>query len=365
MFINRFNTILLTFLAKTVDIFHRMIYNQLWMEEGKMAGKDYYSLLGVKRNASAQEIKRAYRRLARKHHPDVNPDDKSAEAKFKEINEAYEVLSDKEKRQKYDQFGEQWQYADQFAKARGQQTPSWDFSQGGGAQGFRFEEGNLDSLFGEIFHGFGTRTASRRARSRRSLAIEHPVTVTLEEAYQGTKRILSLDTEEICPGCGGTGQIQNLLCSACRGSGVVTRLKRLEVKIPSGVRNGSRVRIAGKGRQGYDGTKGDLYLIISVKPHRLFERKDDDLYVEVAVPLTVAVLGGEVQVSTPKGKLALKIPPETQNGRTFRLAKQGMPHLGNSSRGDLLARVSVVLPTKLSEEEKKLFEQLGQLQPSG
>ncbi len=329
-----------------------------------MAGKDYYSILGVKRDASEQEIKRAYRRLARKHHPDVNPDDKSAEAKFKEINEAYEVLSDKEKRQKYDQFGDQWQYADQFAKAGGQQTPFWDFSQGSGAQGFHFEEGDLDSLFGEMFQGFRTGTASRRARPRRNLAIDHPVEVTLEEAYQGTNRILSLETEEPCLGCGGTGQIQNLLCSACRGSGVVTRLKRLEVKIPPGVRNGSRVRIAGQGRQGYDGSKGDLYLLISVKPHQLFERKGDDLYVEAAVPLTVAILGGEVQVPTPKGKLALKIPPETQNGRTFRLAEQGMPHLGNSSRGDLLAKVSVVLPTKLSAEVKKLFEQVGQLRPS-
>ncbi|MFC2072160.1 DnaJ C-terminal domain-containing protein [Chloroflexota bacterium] len=332
-----------------------------WMGEGKMAGKDYYSTLGVKRDASEQELKRAYRRLARKHHPDVNPDDKSAEAKFKEINEAYEVLSDKEKREKYDQFGDQWQHADQFAKTRGQQTPFWGSSQGGGAQGFHFEEGDVDSLFGKIFQGFGTRTTSRRAQSKRSLAIDHPVEVTLEEAYHGTNRILSLETEEPCSGCGGTGQIQNLLCSVCRGSGVVARLKRLEVKIPPGVRDGSRVRIAGKGRQGYGGAKGDLYLVVSVKPHRLFERKGDDLYVEVAVPLTVAILGGEVQVPTPKGKLALKIPPETQNGRTFRLTKQGMPHLGNSSRGDLLARVGVVLPTKLSAEEKKLFEQLSQL----
>ncbi len=188
--------------------------------------------------------------------------------------------------------------------------------------------------------------------------------MTLEEAYHGTNRLLSLATEEPCSSCGGAGRIQNVLCSVCRGSGVVARLKRFEVKIPPGVKDGARVRIAGKGSQGYGGTNGDLYLVISVKPHQLFERKGDDLHVEVAVPLTVAVLGGEVQVPTPKGKLALKIPPETQNGRTFRLAKQGMPHLGNSSRGDLLARVSVVLPTKLSGEEKKLFEQLSQLRPS-
>ena len=151
-------------------------------------------------------------------------------------------------------------------------------------------------------------------------------------------------------------------CSVCRGSGVASAMKRLEVKIPPGVKEGSRVRIAGKGEQGYArGASGDLYLVVSVKPHRRFERRGDDLYEEVAVPLTVAVLGGEVQVPTLKGKVALKIPPETQNGRAFRLAGQGMPHLGDSSYGDLLAKMSVVLPTKLSEEEKTLFEQLGQL----
>ena len=144
----------------------------------------------------------------------------------------------------------------------------------------------------------------------------------------------------------------------------MARIKHLEVKIPPGVKNGSRVRIAGKGQPGYGGPNGDLYLVISVKPHRLFERHGDDLHVEVPVPLTVAMLGGEVQVPTLKGKLARKIPPETQNGRIFRLSGQGMPHLGNSSRGDLLAKVNVVLPTKLSAVEKKLFEQFRQLRPN-
>ncbi len=329
-----------------------------------MAGKDYYNILGVKRGASEQEIKRAYRQLARKYHPDVNPGDKSAEAKFKEINEAYEVLSDKAKRQKYDQFGDQWQYADQFARTGAQQTPFWEFSRGD-AQGFHSEEGDLSSLFGDLFQDIRGGASHRRTRPRYGQDIDYPVEVTLEEAYYGTNRILSLEAEEPCSSCSGTGKIQRVLCSACRGSGVVTRLKRLEVKIPPGVNDGSRVRIAGKGGQGYGGAKGDLYLVISVKPHQLFERRGDDLYVEVAVPLTVAVLGGEVQVPTLKGKLALKIPPETQNGRTFRLAKQGMSHLGNSPRGDLLAKVSVALPTKLSAEEKKLFEQLSRLRPSG
>jgi len=295
-----------------------------------MAGKDYYSILGVERGASEREIKQAYRRLARKHHPDVNPGDKSAEARFKEINEAYEILSDKEKRQKYDQFGDRWQYADQFAQAGWQQAPFWNFSQGGSRVTFSGDE--LGSLFDDLLSGFTTGASSRRAQTRRGRDVEYPVEVTLEEAYHGTSRTISFE--------GG---------------------KRLEVKIPPGVRDGSRVRIAGKGGQSYGGVRGDLYLVISVKPHRLFERRGDDLYVEVKVPLVAAMLGGEVQIPSLKGKLALKIPSETQNGRAFRLAGQGMPHLGNSARGDLLAKVNVVLPTNLTQQEKELFKQLGQL----
>ena len=326
-----------------------------------MASKDYYNILGVKRNASEQEIKDAYRRLARKHHPDVNSGDKSAEAKFKEINEAYEVLSDKGKRKKYDKYGDQWQYADQFEQARRHQTPFQDCGRSSGTTSFHFAGDDLDSLFEGLLRGTHTRTYTRRAQPRRGRDIEAPVEVTLEEAYHGTKRTLSLQAEEPCPSCRGTGLIQNVPCSTCQGLGVVPRLKRLEVKIPPGVKTGSRVRIAGKGQPGYGGANGNLYLVISVKPHRLFQRHGDDLHVEVPVPLTAAMLGGEVQVPTPKGKLALKIPPETQNGRAFRLAGQGMPHLGNSSRGDMLAKVNIVLPTKLSPQEKELFRRLGEL----
>ena len=298
-----------------------------------MAGKDYYSILGVSRNASEKEIKQTFRRLARKHHPDVNPGDKSAEAKFKEISEAYEVLSDKEKRQKYDRYGGQWQYADQFEQAR-QQAPFWSYSRGGDNVRFSFGDDDLGSTLEDLFGGA---TYSRRAsmRPRRGRDLEHPVQVTLEEAFNGTTRTISFD---------GSGQI--------------------EVKIPPGVKTGSRVRVAGKGGPGYSGrANGDLYLLVSVKPHRKFERKGDDLYVEVSVPLTVAALGGEVKVDTLKGKVMLRIPPETQNGNTFRLAGQGMPRLGKSARGDLLVRVKVVLPTKLSAQEKELFQRLEELRP--
>ncbi|GAH03032.1 unnamed protein product, partial [marine sediment metagenome] len=260
----------------------------------------------------------------------INPGDKSAEEKFKQINEAYEVLSDQEKRQKYDKYGDRWQYADQFEQARRQQ-PGWNFSQGGGR--VYFSEEGVGSLFDDLLRGFGGR-AGGRPQPRRGRDLEFPLELTLEEAFSGTTRTLGMADG-----------------------------KRLEVKIPSGVKDGSRVRISGKGAEGYGGVKGDLYLVTSVRPHRLFRRRGDDLYVDVSVPLVVAMLGGEVKVTTPKGRLSLKIPPETQNGRVFRLARQGMPRLGSSSRGDLLARVRIVLPTKLTQREKELLKQLEQLRP--
>ncbi len=325
-----------------------------------MAGRDYYNILGVSRGAGEREIKQSYRKLARQYHPDVNPGNKTAEEKFKQINEAYEVLSDPEKRQKYDQYGEQWQYADQFARAGWGEAPSGDF--GAGRTASYFDGDDLSSLFGDLF-GFGA--GRRRARPRRGRDMEHRVEITLEEAYHGAKRTIALRSEAPCSVCKGAGQIQNVPCATCRGSGVAASAKRLEVKIPAGVGDGSRVRIAGKGELGYSGgTNGDLYLLISVRRHKLFERRGDDLYVDVDVPLTVAVLGGEVQVPTLKGaRLALKIPPETRNGRAFRLAGQGMPHPGSSSHGVLFARVNVVLPTNLSAKERELFEQLSQLRP--
>lgn len=328
-----------------------------------MAGKDYYSLLGINRNASEKDIKQAFRRLARKHHPDVNPGDKTAEAKFKQISEAYEVLSDKDKRKKYNQFGDKWQHADQFAGARGRGSPSqgFDFNDifGGGGRTYSSGGEGFDSLLDELLRSSGG--TPRRTRPRRGRDVEHPVAVTLEEAFSGTSRLLSLQDEDICATCHGSGRIQNALCSACQGRGAVNRTKRLEVKIPPGVKTGSRVRIAGKGGKGYGGAKGDLYLAVRVKAHSLFERRGNDLHVSVDVPMTIAVLGGKIHIPTLKGKLELKIPPETQNGRIFRLSGQGMPRLGKNSRGDLKAKVNVLLPTKLSPEEKELFQKLSQL----
>jgi molecular chaperone DnaJ len=326
-----------------------------------MAGKDYYAILGVGRSAPEKEIKQAYRRLARKYHPDVNPGDKTAEAKFKEINEAYEVLSDPEKRKKYDQYGDQWQYAEQFAKAG--QGAQWDFTRGGTHTTFDFGDlGDLGDIFGGIFQGFGGGAGTAR-RSARVRSMEHPVELTLEEAYNGTKRVLQLQAEEPCPVCGGSGRVGRGRCSNCGGSGRLLKPKRLEVKIPQGVRDGSKVRIAGQGSQSYDGAKGDIFLVVKVLPHQIFERKGDDLHVEVPIPLVTAILGGEVGVPTLKGNVALKVPPETQNGKVFRLAGQGMPHLNDSSRGDMFAKVKVTLPTQLTPQERQLFEQLRRYRP--
>jgi len=328
-----------------------------------MAGKDYYQILGVSRNASEKEIKQAYRRLARKHHPDLNPNDKSAEAKFKEINAAHEVLSNPEKRKKYDQFGDQWEYAEQFAKSGGQERGKWDFSKGGKT----FEYGDV-SDFGDIFSslfgdsGIGSRT---RRGPRRGQDIESPIEVSLEEAYHGSTRVIQLQTTEPCTACGGTGRVGNRVCTICNGAGAKVSPRRLEVKIPAGVKDGSRIRMAGEGGPGHaGGNKGNLYLVAKVLPHKLFERKGDDLYTEVSVPLATAMLGGEVRLPTLNGNLSLKIPPETQNGKVFRLAGKGMPQMGNKGHGNMFAKVRVVLPTNLTEEERKLFERLKSLRPT-
>jgi len=308
-----------------------------------MAKRDYYEVLGVRRDATEKDIKQAYRRLARQLHPDVNPGNKTAEARFKEVNAAYEVLSDPTKRKKYDQYGENWEQAEQFAKAGGAQTPPWEFRTQGAPQGF--DMGDMGDIFESMLRGRrGRRTTTTWAM--RGQDMEHPVEVSLEEAYHGTSRLLELQAEAACPTCAGSGTAGGRPCTTCGGMGRVIRPQRLEVKIPPGVKEGSRVRIAGKGGAGIGGAPaGDLYLLVSVRPHPTFERKEDDL-------------GGEVEVPTPKGKVLLKIPPETQNGRIFRLARQGMPKPGSSERGDLLVKIKVVLPTRLTARERELFAQL-------
>lgn len=312
-----------------------------------MPKRDYYEVLGVPRTASDKEIRQAYRRLARQYHPDLNPNDKTAEARFKELQEAYEVLSDPQKRQQYDRFGHDFERFKQAAGAQAQAQPSWtEFrwgSAGPGGSDFEtlFGGDSLEDLLGGLFGRVGRAGARARATTaRRGQDIEHPVEISLEEAFAGTTRTLQVRDP----------------------SG---RVRTLEVKIPAGVADGQRVRLAGQGEPGVGGMPpGDLYLLVSIRPHPLFERRGDDLYVKVDVPLHVAILGGEVQVPTPRGtRLALRIPPETQNGQVFRLAGQGMPRLGGG-RGDLFAEVRVVLPTRLSQREKELFSELAALRAS-
>jgi DnaJ-class molecular chaperone len=335
-----------------------------------MAGKDYYATLGVQKNATDKEIKQAYRRAARKYHPDVNPGDKAAEERFKAINEAYEVLSDPEKRKKYDLYGENWEHADQFAHAQ----QSWRSGTGFGgtkdfARDFGYDFGGTTSasrdfgdLFDSILRGSGFGRTRVRKHPQKGQDIDHPVEISLEEAYSGTTRLLQMETQEVCPTCGGTGRNSSRICATCAGLGSISKPRRLEVKIPPGVKDGSRVRIAGEGGSGIDGgPKGDLYLVIAVKPHPIFERRGDDLHVEIPVELVKAVLGGEVEVPTLAGKVMLRVPPETQNGRVFRLAGKGMPRLGSAGHGELFAKVRVVLPTGLSSHEKELFQELARL----
>ena len=308
-----------------------------------MAKKSYYAILGVSKSASDKEIKKAFRQLARKHHPDVNPGDENAEAKFKEINEAYQALSDPETRKKYDRYGENWKQADQFAQAgaAGSGPFKWRWERGGGPGGVRVEtafEGG--DPFGGIFDpffggGHGPRAGRRQIRGR---SYEQPVEITLEEASRGTTRVLRLNDES--------------------GSS-----RRLEVKIPPGVKTGSRVRIAGEGGPGIGGgPKGDLFLVIAELPHEHFQRKGADLHTEVTVPLVDAMLGGEVAVPTLSGKrTVLKVPPETQNGKVFRLANKGAARLNGKANGHLYVKVRVELPQQLSPDERKLFADLKEL----
>ena len=329
--------------------------------------KDYYRTLGVKRDASEKDIRAAFRKLARKHHPDLNKDDRQAEARFKEVNEANEVLSDPEKRKMYDRFGADWQRYQQ-AEAAGQNVPSEDFSQwftgrsAGGGAGQRAEfrdSGEASDFFETLFGG------ARRGRNgaggpvpRRGEDQEVEVELSLEEADRGTIRMLTLQTTTICATCGGTGIKEHRRCPTCGGGGYVAQNRRLEARLPAGVADGARIRLSGQGGAGYaGGPSGDLYLQVRLLPHERFEREGSDLRTTVDVPLYTAILGGEATVPALGGQLSLRIPAETQNGRIFRLRGKGLSK-GGDQRGDLLARVSVILPTGLTEQERELFARL-------
>jgi molecular chaperone DnaJ len=331
-----------------------------------MQFQDYYSILGVQRDADEKAIRRAYRDLARKLHPDVNKEP-DAEERFKALNEAYQVLSDAEKRSKYDRFGADWE---RYQAAPDNGASAADFSQWftGGRSGdpdvrfeYRSNGGEGFSDFFETLFGTTQPRGRRRARAaRRGDDHEYTVEVPLREAFAGTQRMFDIQAAEVCPACRGAGTSGGELCATCDATGSVSRKSRIEVSIPAGIRDGQKVRVSGKGSPGSDGgPAGDIYLRVKIRPDSQYTLEGSDLKTAVDAPLYTAILGGEVIVPTLSGKVALTIPPETQNGRVFRLKGQGWPTaVGSKQRGDLLARINVVLPKELTERENELFEQL-------
>ncbi len=351
-----------------------------------MAAKDYYEILGVPKNASDKDIKQAYRKLARKYHPDVNPEDKQAEEKFKQISEAYEVLSNGEKRQQYDHFGADWE-----AVNRGQAQ----HQEGGFPGGFGQQSpggGGFSDIFETFLGGFGGQPRSSRTPPS---DIEQIIELTLEDAFNGVTRTLVLSSEDACPTCkgagavagtnaqicatcggsgrmrdrgffgmnaacptcGGAGQTNVQMCNQCRGVGQVESSRRVEVKAPAGISEGQRIRISGQGVAGSDGRRGDLYLRVRLKAHATFERKESDLYVDVPVSYTDAILGAQSDVPTLTGKVSMRVLPGTQSGQVYKLGGQGMSTL-RGGRGDLYARIKITVPKQITAHERELLTEL-------
>ena len=339
--------------------------------------QDYYELLGVNRNADEAEIKKAYRKLAMKHHPDRNAGDSASEEKFKDIQKAYAILSNQQKRAAYDQFGH----------------AGVDASMGGGPGGF----GGFGDVFEDIFENIftGGRRQQRQSRGQNGPDLQMNVQLTLEEAAQGKQIEISVprhvgcktcdasgakkgttpkrcDTcegmgqvriqqgffsiQQTCPSCHGEGKVITEHCSDCQGQGRVRETKNLTVKIPAGVDNGDRVRLSGEGEAGiHGGSSGDLYVQVSVKPHAIFERHEGDLHCEVPISFVTAAVGGSIEVPTLEGRVTLKIPSETQTGKAFRLRGKGVKSVRGYATGDLLCKVVVETPVNLSSEQKTLL----------
>ncbi|HES76297.1 MAG TPA: molecular chaperone DnaJ [bacterium] len=350
-----------------------------------MAKQDLYEILGVSKNASEDELKKAYRRLAMKYHPDRNPDDKDAEAKFKEAKEAYEILTDAQKRAAYDQFG--------HAAFEGGMGDGAGAAGGYGGAGFSDIFGDV---FGDIFSG-GRAQAGGRGGSRayRGSDLQYNLEISLEEAVAGTTVTIKIPSSEPCTACDGTGakkgskpktcptcrgagavRIQQGIfavqqtcptcqgrgeiiedpCPVCHGQGRIKTQKSLSVKIPPGVDTGDRIRLSGEGEPGgHGGPSGDLFVVVHVKPHPIFTRQDADLYCEVPISFATAALGGEVDVPTLSGSVRLKIPQETQSGKLFRLRGKGVAPVRGGTTGDLICKVNVETPVKLSDEQKELL----------
>jgi DnaJ-class molecular chaperone len=328
--------------------------------------KDYYKILGVDRSADAKAIKSAYRRLARKYHPDVA---KGKEDRFKEVTEAYEVLSDPEKRRRYDTLGPDWQrYASGPASGQGS---GFTYTTGNAADAGDFSEffrtifGDLGARMGrgsgprgvnieDLLSGAGARGPRGRGRGD---DVQASVEITLDEAYHGARKAFTLESEEPCATCQGAGNVGGRSCASCGGTGWHRAHRQIDVKIPAGVKTGQRVRVSGEG-SGQSGARGDLYLVVTVTPHPLFERKGDDLRLELPITAPEAALGATVEVPTLRGRVSMKIPPATSSGRTFRLPGYGMPRLRGGGHGDQLVLTRIVMPAELTPEERELYERL-------
>ena len=349
-----------------------------------MSNQDYYQTLGVSRSAGDDEIKKAYRKLAMKYHPDRNPGDKAAEEKFKDVQKAYDTLSDKEKRAMYDQIGHA-----AFEQGAGAGGFGGGFGGFGGAQGFDFSD-----IFSQMFGGGG---GGARQQDYQGADLQYAVEITLEEAAQGTRRRITIPTHEecgvchgsgakpgttastcatchgsgtvhirqaifqmqqTCPACHGSGKEIRDPCVKCRGEGRVKTAKTVEVNIPAGIDDGQRIRLSGEGEPGRNGApSGDLYVVVHVKAHKIFERNGLDLHCELPVSFTVAALGGEVEVPTLEGKVKLTLPKETQTGRRMRVKGKGIKSLRSSATGDLYCHVLVETPVNLTDRQKELLEE--------
>src|ERR1700730_12943989 len=320
--------------------------------------KDYYDVLGVSRSATEDEIRKEYRKLARKHHPDVNPGDKSAEEKFKDINEAYEVLSDADKRKRYDQLGQNWKAGAEFTPPPSGDNGRVDFGDFSEFLGREQGAGGVSDFFESMFggrRGAGSGSAFRM----RGADIEAEIALTLEEAHRGVKRTLSFQASEPCPDCKGTRTKDGKTCPTCHGQRTIRQTKTFDVNIPAGVRDGSVIRLAGQGEPGGDGAPaGDLFLRVRIEPHRLFEViAEDDLQFELPLAPWEAALGAKVTMPTLDGSVEMKIPAGSQGGQRLRLRSQGLSRRAGG-RGDLYAKLKIVVPPKLTSQEKELFKKL-------
>jgi molecular chaperone DnaJ len=332
--------------------------------------RDLYAVLGVAKDATADEIKKVYRKLARKHHPDVNPGDRAAEERFKSISRAYDVLGDEKQRALYDEFGEDALQSG-FDPEKAREFKRWQEqagrARGRGFAGGRAQERDFSDVFGGGgtaggFHGFedlfGEAFARAASAPQRGSDLEVAIRVDFLEAIRGASRAINVRRPQACPACHGSGVVGNKRCARCGGDGLIDETVRLNVKIPPGVETGSRVRVAGKGGAGSNGApSGDLYLVIEVGEHPLLKREGLDLTLDVPITVSEAVLGATINVPTPDGQVSLKIPPGTQSGKRFRLRGKGVQDLHGGGRGDFYVRAMVHVPDR-GERARETLEQL-------